>query len=72
MFLVLLTGSRLCLSVLALLRQRRNFGAVGRDLGLQLCQIADRRPVLGFLGQELILAGSEVGQLGAEIALRAR
>jgi hypothetical protein len=72
MFLVLLTGSRLCLSVLALLRQRRTFGAVGRDLGLQLGQIADRRPVLGFLGQELILAGSEVGQLGAEIALRAR
>ena len=58
--------------MLALLRQRLKFGAGRRDLGLQLGQIADRRPVLGSLGQELILAGSEVGQLGAEIALRAR
>jgi hypothetical protein len=58
--------------MLALLRQRLKFGAGGRDLGMQLDQIADRRPVLGALGQELILAGSEMGQLGAEIALRAR
>ena len=66
-----MTGS-LRVRVLALFRKRRKFGAGRRDLGMQLYQIADRRPVLGSLGQELILAGSEMGQLGAEIALRAR
>src|SRR3954468_15589473 len=67
---VLLAGRGLRLGMLALLRLK--FGAGGRDLGMQLDQIADRRPVLGSLGQELILVGSEMGQLGAEIALRAR
>ena len=44
---VLVTGRGLRLGMLALLRQRLKFGAGGRDLGLQLDQIADRRPVLG-------------------------